>query len=235
MRVAMPAERGSTSIGVWRIALLALASIGWVGCLNYPDASERVEEQIVYTFYDPAANFPSYRTYSLSDEVVVFKEGDAGPVRETLDPVPAAMLVARVVQEMTSRGFVRVGSADSPQLGLSLSVISGTVTATYYSYWSSYWGYYGWYYYYPYVYSYEYDVGTLALEATDLARAGAPRPIGPLLDGGPIGDNRLNVVWGSLTYGVLSEAKTENVENALNGITQAFKQSPYFVSAGGGT
>jgi len=201
----------------------------WVlGCTSYPDASERLDETIVYTFHDETTDFAAHPTFSINDEVVVFSEGNNGQItRSTLDPTLAEAAVSSIVQNMESRGFRRVGADAAPTLGLSASVLNGTVVGYYYDYWSSYWGYYGWWYYQPYVYAYEYETGTLVVEATDLLRAGPPTPPPPPgPDAGVNPSQSLNVAWGFLVYGVLGTS-SQNVQAALQGIDEAFAQSPY--------
>jgi hypothetical protein len=203
-------------------------------CIDYPDSSERVNDTVVYTFYDSATDFGAHRTFAISDDVTIFRADESGNVsREPLDPGSASTLVAQVTQQMESRGFVRVSREATPSLGLSLSVLSGEVTGYYYSYWSNYWGYYGSYYYVPYVYKYDYQTGTLAIEATDLQRADARRPAAPEGDAGPSVAAQLQIAWGSLIYGVASDTSAQNVQRAVEGIDRAFAQSPYLQAGSG--
>jgi hypothetical protein len=204
-------------------ALLLTASSG---CLNYPDAEERFAEELVYTHYDPAAEFGDFATFSISAEVVVFSEDDGELEREPLDEELAAQLVERVVDHMTERWYTQVESDANPDLGLTISVLNGTVTAAYVDYWGYYWGYPYYYYYYPYYYAYSYNTGTLIVDAVDLKNAPPPEPAAVAPRGGELTD-KLNVVWSGLVYGVLSESTTQNLQDGLQGIDQAYEQSPY--------
>lgn len=208
------------------VALLSLLLAAAAGCLNYPDADERFAEEVVYTHYDPEADFKDFATFSISTEVVVFSEDDGDLEQEPLEEELAQQLVARVVEHMTERGYAQVEATESPDLGLTISVLNGTVTAAYVDYWGYYWGYPYSYYYYPYYYAYSYNTGTLIVDAVDLKNA-PPPDLAPMAPRGGELTDKLNVSWTGLVYGVLSESTTQNLQDGLRGIDQAFKQSPY--------
>lgn len=196
------------------------------GCLSYPDSDERVDDSVVYTHFDEKANFGKFKTFSISDEVLVFSEDDGEIEGDPLTGSSAKALVSKMTEEMEDRGYTKVESTDSPDLGVTLSVLNGEVVG-YYSYWASYWGYGGWYYNYPYAVSYSYETGTLVMEIADLNKAAADRP-DPDGDGGL--DGTLSISWLGAVYGVLLDTKSENLDRGLDGIEQAFKQSPYLKS-----
>jgi hypothetical protein len=210
--------------------LLAVAA---AGCVSFPDADKRYSEEIIYSRYDQHADFNDYTTFAVDPEVIVFKEDYGDIEQEALADAAAEQLVERVVTNMKSRGYKQVDPGDKPDIGMNLSVLSGTVTSAYVNYWGSYWGYPYYYYYYPYYYSYSYNTGTLIVDAVDLKNAPEPDS-----DAGVAGDRddagtrplrpKLSVLWTGLSYGVLSDSKSSNLQDGLDGIDQAFKQSPYF-------
>ena len=204
------------------IVLLHTAS----GCLSYPDSDERLDDLIIYTHYDKEADFKAYKTFAISTEVVTFEEDDGEIVRDTLEGALAEPMLEQVEQQLIDRGYTKVTKDDAPDLGVTLSVLSGTVTSVYYDYWGSYWGY-PYYPYYPYYYVYSYNTGTLVIDLADLKNAPPPDPADPILPPGDGIASKLDVPWTGLVYGVLSESKSENLDHALQGIDQAFKQSPY--------
>lgn len=223
-------------------SLMALGSsllLAATGCLTYPNSDERYNEEIVYSRYDSNADFQEFKTFAINPEVTVFSEDDGDVEREPLDEDLAEDIVAKVVENLKDRGYTQVEPSDNPDLGLTVSVLSGTVTAYYSSYWGSYWGYPYYYYYYPYYSSYSYNTGTLIVDTVDLKNAppaGGDAGVGDagvsdagVSDAGA-GPGHLGVIWSGLVYGVLSTSTNENMQDALRGIDQAFKQSPYFRS-----
>jgi hypothetical protein len=227
---ARPERQAPALLGL----LLALLLPG-TGCLSYPDSSARLEDEIILTHYNKDVDFATYETFAISPEVVVFTEKSGKITRELLDEERAQQLVERVIQHLTDRGYTQVTREEDPDLGMTISVLSGTVTTVYWNYWGYYWGY-PYYPYYPYYATYSYQVGTLVVDAADLENAPPPEPdAGPPLpidpDGGIVG--KLDVPWTGLVYGVLSSSKSQNLQRALEGIDQAFKQSAYFRASNG--
>jgi Domain of unknown function (DUF4136) len=207
-------------------ALVLIVALGSTGCLAYPDADERLDDEIIYSRHKPEADFGSYKTFSISTEVIVFSEDDGDLEREPLDDASAKQLIDTTVENLKARGYEQVGKDESPDLGVTISVLKGTVTAYYSNYWGYYWGYPYYYYYYPYYTSYSYDTGTVVVDTVDLKNAPPPAPDAGPPDSGAIA-GELNVLWTGLVYGV-AESKSVNLQDATRGIDQAFKQSPYF-------
>jgi hypothetical protein len=210
------------------------------GCLNYPDSDERLDDEIIVTHYKKGTEFGDFETFAISPEIVVFSEDDGDVEREMLDEEAAAPVIERVVENMTGRGYTQVTNEENPDLGVTISVLSGTVTTFYADYWGYYWGY-PYYPYYPYYYVYSYNTGTVVVDTADLKNApppdsdaGVPPPGGGLGGrdaGGDLG--KLDIIWTGLVYGVLSSSESQNVQRAVEGIDTAFKQSPYFKTSDG--
>jgi hypothetical protein len=204
------------------------------GCLTYPDSDERLDDEIIYTHYKTEADFGEFKTFAISPEIVEFSEDDGKIERDTLEAALAEPVIEQVVKNMTDRGYTQVEHEEDPDLGLTVSVLSGTVTTFYTDYWGYYWGY-PYYPYYPYYYTYSYNTGTVVVDAVDLKNAPPPEPdAGPPAPGGGDGGalGKLDVVWSGLVYGV-KETTSENVQDAMKGIDQAFKQSQYFRTSDG--
>lgn len=215
------------------LALALLLSAGVVGCLTYPNSDERFSEEIIYSRYDERIDFGDYKTFAINPEVVVWDEDYGDIEKKDLPAAQAEQLVENVVANMKARGYRQVERDASPDIGITISVLSGTVTSAYVDYWGYYWGYPGYGYYYPYYYAYSYNTGTLIVDAVDLKNAAQPKDDAGVLDdaggGGAIRPS-LKAMWTGLVYGVLSDSKAQNMEDALNGIDQAFEQSPYFTT-----
>jgi hypothetical protein len=203
-------------------------------CLSYPDSDERLDDEIIYTHYKKGVEFGEFKTFAISPEIVEFSEDDGKIERETVDAALAEPVIEQVVKNMTDRGYTQVTREEDPDLGLTVSVLSGTVTTFYTDYWGYYWGY-PYYPYYPYYYTYSYNTGTVVVDAVDLENAPPPDPDAePPAPGGAAGAalEKLDVVWTGLVYGV-KETTSENVQDAKKGIDQAFKQSQYFRTSDG--
>jgi len=96
---------------------------------------------------------------------------------------------------------------------MTAAVMSVTNVTYYYGYWCGYWAYYyPCYPYYPPVVGVDvYVVGTLLI---DMAVANTP-------------PTQLNGVWTGIVRGVQSGSASQDQIRAVNGINQAFIQSPY--------
>jgi hypothetical protein len=230
MRQTVTQGRTRSKLAV-RLATLAITSVlalsPAAGCLSYPGAEERIDDSIVFSHYKKSADFQEYKTFAISTEIPIISEDDGEIERDTMDASDAADLLAETVKNLKARGYMQVERSENPDLGVTLSVLSGTVTTYYYDYWGYYWGYPYYYYYYPFTSSYTYDTGTLIVDMVDLKNAPPATP-----DAGPPGEpgairGQLQVIWTSLVYKVLSSSESVNLQAAENGITTAFKQSPY--------
>jgi Domain of unknown function (DUF4136) len=210
-------------------AMTGVSLILLTGCLNYPDADERYDDEIIYTRYKEDADFGEYKTFAVSTEVIVFEEDDDELEKEPLDQALADQLIAATTENMENHGYTKVDKDADPDLGVTISVVKGKVTGYYGSYWGSYWGYPYWGYYYPYYYTYSYDTSTLILDTVDLKNA--PPAVDPPPPPTDDPDRHLDVIWTGLVYGVLEDSPAENLQDALEGIDKAFKQSLYFQAA----
>jgi hypothetical protein len=221
-------RRTSASPGLVRVtrALTGMSLILLSGCLGYPDADERFDDEIIVTRFKEGAKFEEYKTFAISSEVIVFEEDDDKLDKEPLDQDLADQLIEATVRNLEDRHYVRVDKSESPDLGVTLSIVNGKVTGYYGGYWGSYWGYWG--YYYPYYYTYSYDTGTLLTDVVDLKNAPPPEP---MPKDPPDPSDEVEVLWSGLVYGVLEDNPAANLQDALQGIDQTFKQSPYFQTA----
>jgi hypothetical protein len=219
--------------------LPAAAALMAVSCYRYPSEENRWKDEIVATRYDEEANFPSYHTFAIATEVDHIEGGDAG-----VEPLPDSMsepLIATVRSELKARGYKEVKVEDNPDLGAKIIVRDGVViTVDYYSYW----GWYGYYYpYYPYSVPYysAYQNWLVTVDLIDLNKIGEVtphlvrdgglniRPDGGVEpeDGGIPVQPKLRAAWTGAVYGLVDKITADEVKEASDGISQAFKQSPY--------
>jgi len=201
------------------------------GCAAPPPESDRLSESIVLTRHADGADFSSFRPYYLwPDVMTISDDGEPTPIDEKY----ATPLLNTVTKNMAERGFVAVDRQDA-ELGIELGYVEHVSTAYWCYYWWNpyYWGYPAWGYY-PY---YPCDAtvwksGMLATTMTDLTPALENPDGGGLGDGaggeggGSGGPGILRGIWFAGVYAV-----SPTTSGGVDGINQAFKQSPYIKAA----
>ncbi|HSU40083.1 MAG TPA: DUF4136 domain-containing protein [Polyangiaceae bacterium] len=206
--------------GVLALALLA-------GCASAPDEADR-SHSIVITKFAPNTDFAKYKTYYLRPEIrTVSDEGELTPV----SPSKAQPFLNATEQNLMARGFTPASKANA-DLGIEL-LYTEHVSTTYwcYSWWDPYyWGYPPYWGYYPY-YGCDaamWESNMLATSITDLSQGPSlPGAGGEAGSGGmDPAQERVAGVWFSGVYGVLLDTPS-----AVDGINQAFTQSPYLKAA----
>jgi hypothetical protein len=186
------------------LLLMGLGLMFTLSCTKYPPDSSRLTEDLaILTQYNTKADFNSYKTYYLSTPVMQIK--DDGDVPMTGSTAVAAL--DQIDKNMQSRGFVKVTTSASADLGIQVTYYQNTTVYTYYYDW---WGYYPYYpYYYPTYYT-SYTTGLANIELMDLKNATE--------------DKRAAVQWNAFIRGLLNTGQTtSDVTGAVN---QAFIQTP---------
>lgn len=195
-----------------------------IGCGSPPPTEELLNQSVVLTKYEPNADFASFHTFYLRPEIRTL--GEDGRV-DSVDPEKAQPLLDATEHNLIARGYQPVAKEDA-ELAVELDYLAIVSTATWcYNWWDSgYWGYPSWGYY-PY-----YGCGTdvwrsdlLATHIVDLSEAHA-NPDGGEGGAGGGAPLTLSAIWFSGVYGV-----GLNSRDALDGVNQAFAQSPYLTSA----
>jgi hypothetical protein len=212
-------------------SVMVFAAVALSGCYSPPTASERFENPVVVTTRDEAADFAAYRTFYVRPEVRVLDEsaqatGELATAFSELPATTAAPLVEETENNLIARGYVRAATRENADLAVELVYLRSVSTAYYCYYWWDwgYWGYSDWYYYYPDSCSTTaWRSGMLVTHAVDLM--GAPPPPADTEDPGV-----LRGVWFSGVYGVEADSTSYVEDRAIEGIEQAFTQSPYFSS-----
>ncbi len=191
-----------------------LTGLVFGGC--YPGGADYTSDyDAVYTDFNDTFNFKAFNTYAMPDQIVVDIEitNDGDTIPEYMKSIYSDPILAQIAENMANYGWTRVDISDNPDLLLSPAGQSSTTY--YYSYWYDWWygGYYpGWGWYYPPYYTVSsYTTGSLIMTIAD-----------PNLDS-PI--NRSPMEWVGVVNGVLTNSA--NITRALNGIDQAYTQSPY--------
>jgi hypothetical protein len=192
-----------------------------------------LDDNIVFTGHAKESDFKNFRTFAVDPVVhVATLNVDNSVDTSDADAKLSDEVIGRLVERMESRGFMQVNATEFPDLGVTVTAISGTqvgaVTGGYWSgYYASYWGFPGYSYYYPYNQYYTYQTGSLVIDMADLARgrslleqaSSEPDDVGP---GG------LAVVWAMVAYKAYTpDDAASKINSATEAIDQAFEQSPY--------
>ena len=215
---SVDAQQFVRTIGVTLIA----ATLAMPGC--YPD--DIVDEgdfDTVATFFDPAANFSTVTRYALVDSVVQI--GD-----DTLNvssPSFNSAVVSAVRENLNALGWTEVVNPETATFDVVVTIALTSSTTFVYGGWWYYWGWWGywppawppWGWYYPPGYpvaGYSYEVGSLILTMVDARAARADVQLVP-------------IAWTAILQGIV-EDQIANTTRAVQGIDQAFVQSPYLAA-----
>jgi hypothetical protein len=202
--------------GLW-LSIVAFITI-FSSCSKDPLSNLSEEESRIYiTNYDSTANFSSFKTYSISDSVVVNNNGQVSRQSNSQDQA----FISAVKSEMQARGYTLVSKTSNPDIGINVNRIYNTSTGVvayrdyydynYGSYYDPYyWGYPGYGYYTPYSYAtYSVKEGALSVDMLDLKNAAAK--------------NKIEVIWTGLIRGSgIFDATTAGSQ-----VKALFNQSPY--------
>jgi len=202
------------------VAVFSVCTAVFFSCTKEPlNNLNEVESRIYVTNKDSTVNFGSYKTYSISDSVVVLNNGSS---YKDLKPIDSAYIDA-VNKYMQQRGYILVSNEANPDLGININRIYSTTTGyfgyddywDYYGgYWDPYyWGYGGYGYYIPPDYGiYQITEGAISIDMLDLKDAGTK--------------GKIEVIWNGLARGegLFNSANADPIVQAL------FDQSTYLQS-----
>jgi hypothetical protein len=210
-------------------ALLAFIGLVAAGCA--PSASEEsLASSIVVTLRAPEADFGRYRTFFLRPEIRQLSVD--GTPSASLDASIANPLLDQTRRQMQSRGYQSVDDKTAADLALEMIYTESDWVSTYcYSWWDPYyWGYPG-YYYYPYYgcSGTTWQTNTVSTMMTDVVPARDRGRGGSVGDSGAEPPKALNGIWFSGINGIVIST-SDSMQKALDGINQAFQQSPYISS-----
>ncbi|MCI0451610.1 MAG: DUF4136 domain-containing protein [Candidatus Latescibacteria bacterium] len=198
---------------------LALALAAAAGSC-YPGDQLTVEDSdIIVTLYDPDADFAAMQSYAMPDTIVhVVQDGGIDDISRAYDDD----VLTQVASNMGALGFTRETDPNLADVFVLVSVAANDqVGYTGYP-WGDYWGWYypyspGWGWgYYPWYGGggtvYTYRSGTVFMQMIDPAAADSSLSLVP-------------TIWIGALNGLVEGDAVE--ERILDGIDQAFAQSPY--------
>jgi hypothetical protein len=202
--------------------LFLLPVVVLLGCEPPADTMKLLDQLVVSTTYDPDATFSQFTTYSMATDTIGFfsnKSPNDTIIVQSGSNNYARPVLAKVQQNMQSRGFQRVSRKENPDLRVNVYVVNdfnvyqqisypGYYYPSYYGYGYGYGGYYGGY---PYVSTYASNTGALIVEVLDLRHITA--------------DKKVKAIWNASMGDVYSTI--DLIKQSESAIDQAFIQSPY--------
>lgn len=192
-----------------------------LSCRKEPDLSQLSSNFVVQTDAAKGVAFENYKTYYISDTVALISSSKT----DTLLPADAALQIVNTIKSnMDARGYTFVPKALKPDLGINtIAVKDVDVGVVYPGWWWGYPGYWdpwywGWYYpyYYPWSVAYAVTTGSVIGEIIDLKNVNT--------------DQKLQVVWTMSLNGALGSSNASNLQRAIDGVNQAYMQSPYLTT-----
>jgi hypothetical protein len=204
-----------------KIPLSLFLMVMIAGCYKDPSYDQLSSNFTVTTNRDIKADFSTYKTFFISDTVAFTS---SNPKDSILVGAEAKTLIDAVKANLVARGYTSVARTAKPDLGIKLGVLKDVDAGVIYpGWWYGYpgwgWGGYpGWDYpYYPYYpwggVTYVITTGNVITDIIDLKNAASTQ--------------KLNILWTSFVGGSLGTTTNVNVQMAVDGINQAFIQSPY--------
>lgn len=189
-----------------------------VGCQKVPNQGPE-EDIVVITLHDKDEAFSTLKTFSISDSIGVASNTASG---YKIGGPQATAVLANIVNNLTSRGFVQVNKNLNPDMAVVVTAIKMLNVDTYYypGYWYGYWGYYdagywgypGYDYYYPWSYTYVYNTGSFMVELADLKHED------------PV-TKKITIAWSCLINGYLDSSTDSGLVNKY--VDKGFEQSEY--------
>ena len=202
--------------------LYSLIITAVVACQPEPDDLKLLDEFVVSTNFDPLVDFSWYNTFSLPTDTIGYYSNSSN---DTILTYSQLQLVRPVLQQVNAnlvqRGYTRIPKTESPDIVVNVLIVNDinlfqqvVYPGYYYPYYSGYYGYgSNFYYNYPLVQTYANNTGALVIEVVDMVNR-TP-------------DNKVKVVWSAYLGDLISAVDRQ--KQAVEGIDQAFIQSPYFV------
>lgn len=220
------------SARVGRAGLLPLLALA-AGCYWSPTEQERLEDSVVVTARDQATDLGTYRSFFLRPQIRILAEDNGVPNIGAEDFVPdpvAAPILNATSTQLLERGYTEASSSDEADIAVDLVYVRNAQSDFYCTYWGdwAYWGFPGWSYYFPYPCgTSSWYSGMLVTHAVDLVAARQDREARPDTLG------MMRGLWLSGVYGAEVESVSFVTARAVEGVDEAFEQSPYFVRTPG--
>ena len=199
--------------------LIALCILLTTSCEKDPDTDKLDNDYLVYTNYDKSTNFSNIQTFHVIDSILIISD-EAEP--DYWRNNNSQKIIQAYTQNLEERGYISVIESKDADMVLQISYISNTYYFNNYgpgAWWNNYPGYWnwgGWGWYYPFNFVYSYSTGSIIAELVSTTPSIVEK-------------DKLTVIWNSYICGLLS-GNSLSLSRTLNGINQAFDQSPYLTT-----
>ena len=203
------------------MSLLSMLAVTVVSCQKEPSTSGLHEDFLVYTDYDRQTDFSDIEIFYLPDSILLIGNSDQTEYWKDED---ALTIIGAIAGGMNDAGYTRSDDKTAANVGIQLSYVRQETYFVGYDnpYWWWYYPYYwapgywgnwvGWHY--PYSVYYAYTAGSLLVEMLDL-------------QADQEGGKKLPVIWDTFIGGLLTSDAELNLQRTVEGVEQAFAQSPY--------
>lgn len=204
-------------------ALIAVVLLGFslFSCEPTPDEQKLFDQFVVSTNYETDINFGAYSTFSLRADTIGLVSNVFGDDTLIIGQNYARPVIGQVRNNLVARGYQQVN--EDPDLAVNIYIVKNLNLFQDINYYPGYYypgsfnyygGYYGGYYGYPYVDTYAYNTGVLVVEIIDLVNINQ--------------QNQVRVIWNTNMGDVFNSVDVN--QQSLDGIDQAFVQSPYLIT-----
>lgn len=207
---------------MWRKVCFALllAAFAALGCSPGSEPESVTAFDTVTSAFRKGTDFASAITFTVPDTVTHLTDSTG---TDNITRVYDNLMLTRVRDNMRAIGWTEIPAPDAthkPDVAVQVAVTTSDYVVI--EYWPPYWGYYpgwgypgyGWGWGWGYTTAYSYTTGTVFLVMLDLRHPDTATQTVP-------------TVWVGAANGVQSASAGSNQTRIVNGIDQAFKQSPY--------
>ena len=194
-----------------------ILGLGLLLAACHPTGAQYVSDlDVVATTHDATFDFAVPSTYSRPDRIPLITGDPTTSPPEQLDPQLTSLILNTLDNEMSAIGYTKVNVSAGPDLVITAGALKVTNVTYYYGYWCTYWAYYyPCYPYYPPVVGVStYTVGTLLIDMAPFSTTTPP-------------NNQIRGVWTAVIRGIQTGSASTDQTRIVNGISQAFIQSPY--------
>ena len=202
------------------LVFLGLPALWLMSCEPVPDALKLTDQFVVITNFESDVQYGDYLTYRMDTDTIGLVSNLLSDDTIIVGTFYARPVLNAVKDNLNTRGYVRVEEIDDPDLAVNVYVLKNLDIFQQVNYYPGYGypGYYGYYsnYYYPSVSTYVQNRGYLVVEVLDLRDTNT--------------QGQARVIWNTYMGDLFSSANNADLQS-VNGINQAFEQSPYLASA----
>src|SRR5215469_2867694 len=192
-----------------------IVGVGLLLAACHPSGAENISDlDTVTTTHDGTFNFAGANRYSLHNRIPFITDSNPNGTPDRLPPDLEQLILGTIENEMSAIGYQKIDITAKPDLTMTVGALKITNVSVYYGYWCGYWSwYYPCYPYYPPVVGVSsYTVGSLLIDM-------APN--------GTSAGNQYRGVWTAVLRGIQTGKTSTDRTRLVNGISQAFIQSPY--------